>query len=85
MCEYCSKTEVVVEKLDSDDRLPCEWIFEEEGPGACDQEAVYAVSELYVEDHLCDLHKENTSRPLQRTGNRAGKRRATRNMYSRNG
>jgi hypothetical protein len=65
MCEYCSKTEVVVEKLDSDDRLPCQWVFEEEGPGACDQEAVYAVSEWYVEDHLCDLHKENTEREME--------------------
>src|SRR4029077_14614695 len=62
VCEYCNKTDVVVEKLDSDEQFPCEWISEEEGPGACDQQAVYAVSEWYVEDHLCDLHKENTEK-----------------------
>ena len=49
VCEYCNKTDVVVEKLDSDEQFPCEWISEEEGPGACDQQAVYAVSEWYVE------------------------------------
>ena len=65
MCEYCHKTEVVVEKLDSDDRFPCEWVSEEEGPGACDQQAAYAVSEWYVEDHLCDAHKENTEKEME--------------------
>jgi len=120
MCEYCDKSEVIVEKLDSDEQFPCEWISEEEGPGTCDQQAAYAVSEWYVEDHLCDVHKENTEKemeegladflsrrrirfpirnPSDQTGrdlpihhalrngleNRAGKRRATLNMYSRNG
>jgi hypothetical protein len=65
VCEYCNKTDVVVEKLDSDEQFPCEWISEEEGPGACDQQAVYAVSEWYVEDHLCDLHKENTEKEME--------------------
>lgn len=119
MCEFCGKTEVTIEKLDGEEQYRCEWISEEEDPGTCDQQAAYAVSEWYVEDHLCDAHKENTEkemeegladflavvgfgsqfeirpikrkrpantlRPLQRTGNRAGKRRATRNTYSKNG
>ncbi len=51
--------------MDSDDRFPCEWISEEEGPGACDQQAAYAVSEWYVEDHLCDAHKENTEKEME--------------------
>jgi hypothetical protein len=35
MCEYCKKTEVTIETLDTDDQYPCEWITEEAGPGAC--------------------------------------------------
>ncbi len=68
MCEYCNKTDVIIEKLDSDEQFPCEWISEEEGPGACDQQAAYAVSEWYVEDHLCDAHKENTEKEMEEEG-----------------
>ena len=25
MCEYCSKNEITVEKLNSDEAFPCEW------------------------------------------------------------
>src|ERR687896_51033 len=54
MCEYCNKTEVTVAKLDSNEESPCEWISEE-GPVSCDKSAVFAVSEWYVEDHLCEF------------------------------
>ncbi len=35
MCEFCKKNEVTVERLDSDESDPCEWISEEADPGAC--------------------------------------------------
>jgi hypothetical protein len=57
MCEFCSKTEVTIEKLAAEEQSPCEWISEEEGPGACDQQAAYAVSEWYVEDHYATFTK----------------------------
>jgi hypothetical protein len=65
MCEFCSKTEVTIEKLAAEEQSPCEWISEEEGPGACDQQAAYAVSEWYVEDHLCDVHKKDTEKEME--------------------
>lgn len=65
MCEYCNKTEITVAKLDSDAESQCEWFSEEEGPGCCDKPAVYSVSEWYVEDHLCDVHKEGTEKELE--------------------
>jgi hypothetical protein len=66
MCEFCSKSEVTIEKLDPDkDAYPCEWISEEFGRGACAEEAVYSVSEWYVEDHLCDAHRLATEREME--------------------
>jgi hypothetical protein len=65
MCEYCNKTEVTVAKLDFNEESPCEWISEEKDPGSCDKSAVFAVSEWYVEDHLCDVHKDATERELE--------------------
>jgi hypothetical protein len=66
MCEFCGKTEVTIEKFDGEEQYRCEWISEEEGPGTCDQQAAYAVSEWYVEDHLCDAHKENTEKEMEK-------------------
>ena len=57
MCEYCDKTETKVEKLGDDDLFPCEWIAEELGPGACGEQAIYAVSDWFIDDHLCNAHK----------------------------
>jgi hypothetical protein len=65
MCEYCNKTEVTVAKLDSDDESQCEWFSEEEAPGSCDKPTVYSFSEWYVEDHLCEVHKEGTEKELE--------------------
>jgi hypothetical protein len=65
MCEYCKKTEVTIETLDTDDQYPCEWITEEAGPGACAELALYSVSEWYVEDHLCDAHKLATEKEME--------------------
>lgn len=65
MCEYCNKTEVAVVKLDSDEESQCEWFSEDEAPGSCDKPAVYSVSEWYVEDHLCQVHKEGTEKELE--------------------
>jgi hypothetical protein len=65
VCEYCNKTDVTVNKLDSDEESPCEWFTEEERPGSCDKIAVYSVSEWYVEDHLCDAHKKETEKELE--------------------
>ncbi|MBI2360774.1 MAG: hypothetical protein HYV04_18035 [Deltaproteobacteria bacterium] len=65
MCEYCNKTEVTVAKLDSDEESECEWFSEQEAPGSCDQPAVFSVSEWYVEDHLCEVHKERTEQELE--------------------
>jgi hypothetical protein len=65
MCEYCSKTETTVEKLASDEQLPCEWISEEFGPGACAELATYSVSDWFVEDHLCEAHKLATEKEMQ--------------------
>ncbi len=33
MCEYCSKTDVTVTKLDDDEESACEWFSEEESLG----------------------------------------------------
>jgi len=65
MCEYCDKTEITVARLDSDEESQCEWFSEEEAPGSSDRPAVYSVSEWYVEDHLCDVHKETTEKELE--------------------
>ncbi len=64
MCEYCSKSEITIEKLDSDEQVRCEWISEELGPGACEEEAVYSVSDWFVEDHLCETHKRATEKEM---------------------
>jgi hypothetical protein len=64
MCEFCSKTEVTIERLDAGEQYPCEWISEEEGPGACAALALYSVSEWYVEDHLCEAHKLATEKEM---------------------
>lgn len=65
MCEYCNKTETTVERLGSDELYPCEWISEEFGPGACAEQAIYSVSEWYVEDHLCDAHRLATEKEME--------------------
>ena len=65
MCEFCGKTEVTNEKLDAEGQYPCEWISEEEGPGACAALALYSVSEWYVEDHLCDAHRLATEKEME--------------------
>ena len=65
MCEFCTKTEVTVEKLAEDEESACEWISEELGPGACDEPALYSVSEWYVEEHLCDVHKLATETEME--------------------
>jgi hypothetical protein len=66
MCEFCSKTEITIEKLDVDEEeYPCEWILEEAGPGACAALALYSVSEWYVEDHLCDAHRLATEKEME--------------------
>ena len=66
MCEYCSESEITVEKLPpSDEELPCEWISEEFGPGACEESATYSVSDWFVEDHLCETHKRATEKAMQ--------------------
>jgi hypothetical protein len=64
MCEYCSKSEITVEKLASDEQFPCEWFSEESGPGACEEQAVYSVSDWFVEDHLCETHKRATEKEM---------------------
>jgi hypothetical protein len=65
MCEFCNETQVTIEKLNSDEQSPCEWISEEFGPGACDELALYSVSEWYVEDHLCDDHTLATEKEME--------------------
>ena len=65
VCEHCNKTEVTVAKLDSDEESQCEWFSEEEAPGSCHNPALYSVSEWYVEDHLCEVHKEVTEKELE--------------------
>jgi hypothetical protein len=65
MCEYCSQSEIAVEKLESDEESPCEWISEEFGPGACAELAVYSVSDWSVEDHLCEAHKLEIEKEMQ--------------------
>jgi hypothetical protein len=65
MCEYCNKTETTVERLATDEIFPCEWISEESGPGACAEQAVYSVSDWYVEDHLCEAHKLVTEKEMK--------------------
>jgi hypothetical protein len=57
MCEFCTQSEVTAEKLDADEQHSCEWISEELGPGACHKPAAYAVSDWFVDDHLCETHK----------------------------
>jgi hypothetical protein len=64
MCEYCSKTETTLERLAPDEVVPCEWISEELGPGACAEQAVFAVSDWFVEDHLCEAHKLATEKEM---------------------
>jgi hypothetical protein len=68
MCEFCSKSEVTVEKLTDDEQLPCEWFSEESAPGACDELAVYAVSTWFVDDHLCDAHRLATEKEMAEEG-----------------
>jgi hypothetical protein len=65
MCEFCNKSEVTVETLDAGENHPCEWISEELGPGACAERAVYAVSDWFVEDHLCGAHKLETENQME--------------------
>jgi len=65
MCEFCNETQVTIEKLNSDEQFPCEWISEEFGPGACAELALYSVSEWYVEDHLCDAHTLATEKEME--------------------
>ncbi len=65
MCEYCSKTETTVEKLTPEEQLPCEWMSEEFGPGACAELATYSVSDWFVEDHLCESHKLATEKEMR--------------------
>jgi hypothetical protein len=65
MCEYCSKTETTIEKLATDEIFPCEWISEESGPGACAEQAVYSVSDWFVDDHLCEAHKLATEKEME--------------------
>ena len=65
MCEYCSKTETTVERLATDKQFTCEWISEEFGPGACAEQAVYSVSDWFVEDHLCDAHRLATEKEME--------------------
>ena len=64
MCEYCNKSETTVEKLEPDEEGLCEWISEEAGPGACAAMAVCSVSAWYVEDHLCDTHRQATEKEM---------------------
>jgi hypothetical protein len=64
MCEFCAKTEVTVEKLADEEESSCEWISEEFGPGACDEPAVFAVSEWYVSEHLCAAHALATEKEM---------------------
>jgi hypothetical protein len=65
MCEYCSKSEITVERLAADEIFPCEWISEDSGPGACAEHATYSVSDWYVEDHLCEAHKLATEKQME--------------------
>jgi hypothetical protein len=65
VCEYCSKTETTVERLATDELYPCQWISEEFGPGTCAEQAVYSVSEWYVEDHLCEAHRLATEKEME--------------------
>jgi hypothetical protein len=65
MCEYCSKSEITVERLAADEIFPCEWISEELGPGTCTEQAAYAVSDWFVEDHLCEAHKHETEKQME--------------------
>ncbi len=57
MCQYCNKSETRVEKLDDDEVDQCEWYSEDLGPGTCTEPAAYAVSDWFVDDHLCEAHK----------------------------
>ena len=57
MCEFCAKSEMTVEKLDTDEDEPCGWFSEESHPGTCANSAVYAVTDWFVDDHLCEAHK----------------------------
>ena len=68
MCEFCSKSEVTVEKLTTDELYPCEWISEEFGPGACAEPAVYSVSTWFVDEHLCEAHKLDTEQAMEEEG-----------------
>ena len=65
MCEHCSKTEVSISKIDSEEELLCEWFTEEKRPGGCHETAVYSVAEWVVEDHLCEVHKQQTEKEHQ--------------------
>ena len=67
MCEYCSETETTVERFESEEQ-PCEWISEEEGPGACAELATHSVTDWFVEDHLCEAHKLQTEKEMQEEG-----------------
>jgi hypothetical protein len=65
MCEFCDKTETTVERLAPDEQSPCEWISEELGPGACAEQAVYSVSDWFVDEHLCEAHKLATEKEME--------------------
>ena len=39
-------------------------ISEEFGPGACEGQAAYSVSDWFVEDHLCETHKRTTEEEM---------------------
>lgn len=65
MCEYCSQSETTVEKLTDDEELPCEWFTEEGDPGDCEKTAEYAVSDWFVDEHLCEAHKRETEKLME--------------------
>jgi hypothetical protein len=66
MCQLCEERSIEVEELENEDEeVQCEWMSEEEGPGSCERSAAYAVSEWYVEDHLCQAHAEEFARDLE--------------------
>ena len=71
MCEFCAKTEVTVEKLADEEESSCEWISEESGPGACDEPAVFAVSEWYSPSCGTKEAREKT-RTVRRYGKDSG-------------
>jgi hypothetical protein len=65
VCEYCRQSKTTVEKLTDDEEFPCEWFTEEGGPGACAEPAEYAVSDWFVDEHLCETHKRKTKELME--------------------